>query len=66
MLFIAKMALWPVFLAQLHGSLQRVHVADAPIDDIEGTLTEKVQETVLEKVKETGAFDSFAEALLGS
>ena len=65
MLFIAKMALWPVFLAQLHGSLQRVHVADAPIDGIEGTLTEKVQETVLEKVKETGAVASFAEALLG-
>jgi hypothetical protein len=64
MLFITKMVFWPVFVAQLRASLQRIHVADAPRDDIEGTLKEKVQEAVLEKVTETNAVASFAEALL--
>ena len=66
MLFIVKMAFWRVFLVQLRASLQtdmRVHVADAPEDDIDGTLKEKVQKAVLEKAKETGAVASFAEAL---
>jgi hypothetical protein len=65
MLFIAKMVFWPVFLAQLRASLQRVHVADAPRDDIEGALKEKVALALVKvDVKETNAVASFAEALL--
>jgi hypothetical protein len=64
MLFIAKMAFWPVFLVQLRANFLRVHVADAPKDDIADALMEKTQEAAME-AQETGVVVSFADALLG-